>query len=65
MKRPYEGAQTLLHAILTSSRSSGQYLSDCCLTLPNKLALNDELAEEYYNLTLELLADKFSTESEC
>ncbi|KAF2897752.1 hypothetical protein ILUMI_08415 [Ignelater luminosus] len=65
VKRPSEGAQTLLHAILTSSTSSGQYLRDCHPTLPNELALNDELAEEYYNLTLELLADKFSTESEC
>lgn len=65
IKSPQQGAQTLLHALLTTNRSTGQYYSDCKLTLPSTLAANDKLAKEYYDLTLEVLADKFITESQC
>lgn len=65
VKSPLQGAQTHLHALLTSNRSTGQYYSDCKLCLPSPLAANDKFAKEYYELTLEILADQFSTESEC
>lgn len=65
VKSPSQGAQTHLHALLTSNRSTGQYYSDCKLTLPSPLTANDKFAKEYYELTLEILADKFSTDSEC
>lgn len=65
IKSPYQGAQTHLHALLTSNRSTGQYFSDCKLALPSALAASDTLAKEYYELTLEILADKFATESQC
>lgn len=65
VKSPKQGCQTLLHALLTSNRSTGQYYSDCKLCLPSPIATSDKIAKEYYNLTLEILADWFSTESEC
>lgn len=65
MKTPSQGAQTHLHTLLTYNRFSGQYYSDCKLTLPSPLVINDTFAKEFYDLTLEILADKFSTVSEC
>lgn len=65
VKTPLQGAQTVLHALLTSNRSTGQYLSDCKPCLPSPIAYNDKIAKEYYDLTLELIDNKFSTESEC
>lgn len=65
VKRPVQGAQTHLHTLLTSNRSTGQYYSDCKLTLPSPLAVNNKLAKEFYELTLEVLANKFTTESYC
>ncbi|CAG9821087.1 unnamed protein product [Phaedon cochleariae] len=65
IKNPQQGAQTLLHALLTTNRSTGQYYSDCKLALPSPIAANDKIASEYYQLTLEILADKFNTESDC
>ncbi|XP_025833740.1 retinol dehydrogenase 12-like, partial [Agrilus planipennis] len=65
VKRPHQGAQSLLHSLLTSNRSTGQYISDCKLALPSSIALNDSLAEEYYDLTMQLLSDIFTTESDC
>lgn len=65
VKSPKQGAQTLLHCLLTSNRSTGQYYSDCKLALPSPIAANDKIAKEYYDLTLEILSDSFSTESEC
>ncbi|CAG9863049.1 unnamed protein product [Phyllotreta striolata] len=65
IKSPKQGAQTPLHLLLTSSRTTGQYFSDCKLAVPSPICSNDKIAHEYYNLTLEVLADKFNTESEC
>lgn len=65
VKSPLQGAQTLLHALLTSNRSGGQYLSDCKPALPSPIASNDKIAKEYYEQTLELLGNQFGTESEC
>ncbi|XP_030767707.1 retinol dehydrogenase 12-like [Sitophilus oryzae] len=65
VKSPKQGCQTLLHALLTSNRSTGQYYSDCKSCLPSPIAGNDKIAAEYYNLTLEVLADWLNTESEC
>lgn len=65
IKRPHQGVQTVLHALLTSNRSTGQYFSECKLSLPSPIALNESLSKEYYNLTLEILDSKFITESEC
>ncbi|XP_072391056.1 retinol dehydrogenase 12-like [Diabrotica undecimpunctata] len=65
IKNPKQGAQTPLHLLLTSNRTTGQYFSDCKLALPSPIAGNDKTAHEYYALTLEILADKFNTESEC
>lgn len=65
IKSPRQGAQTLLHSVLTSNRSTGQYYSDCKLVLPSPIAANDKIAKEYYELTLEVLAEWFTTESEC
>ncbi|GJQ66261.1 hypothetical protein Trydic_g4312 [Trypoxylus dichotomus] len=65
VKTPRQGAQTILHSLLTSNRSTGQYLSECKSSLPSPNALNEVLSKEYYNLTLEILDKKFITESEC
>ncbi|GLV36614.1 uncharacterized protein CBL_07889 [Carabus blaptoides fortunei] len=65
VKSPRQGAQTILHALLTSHRTTGQYFTDCKVVLPSAIALNDALSKEYYNLTLEILDTKFDTESEC
>ncbi|KAJ8925965.1 hypothetical protein NQ315_009818 [Exocentrus adspersus] len=65
VKTPKQGAQTLLHCLLTSNRSTGQYYSDCKLDLPSPIASNDQIAKDYYELTTEILSDRFSTESEC
>lgn len=65
IKSPKQGAQTLLHALLTSNRSTGQYYRDCKLALPSPIGANDKIAQEYYELTLEILSNHFSTESEC
>lgn len=65
IKSPYQGAQTLLHSLLTSNRSTGQYLSECKSSLPSPIALTESLSKDYYNLTLEILDKKFITESEC
>lgn len=63
VKRPLEGAQTVLHAILTEDISTGHYLTDCKVDLPSAVASNEELANQYYNLTLDLLKDKFNIHS--
>lgn len=55
VKTPKQGAQTSLHALLTSHRSTGQYLSDCRLVLPGPLALDTNLAKDLYDLTFDLL----------
>lgn len=65
IKRPHQGAQTLLHTLLTSNRSTGQYFTECKLALPSSIAFNEALSKEYYSLTLEILDKKFITESEC
>ncbi|KAF7281531.1 hypothetical protein GWI33_004567 [Rhynchophorus ferrugineus] len=65
VKNPFQGCQTLLHALLTSNRSTGQYYSDCKLSLPSPIAGNDKIASEYYDLTLQIVAKYFNTESEC
>lgn len=65
IKNPQQGAQTALHALLTSNRSTGQYYSDCKLALPSPIATNDKIAKEYYDTTLEILANIFSTHSSC
>ncbi|CAH0551825.1 unnamed protein product [Brassicogethes aeneus] len=64
VKRPHQGAQTLLHSLLTSNRSTGQYYSDCKLALPSPIAASDKVAKEYYKLTVGIL-DKKLIESEC
>lgn len=64
IKSSRQGAQTILHALLTSQRSTGQYLTDCRDVLPSPLAQNDHLAKEIYNLTHEILEEVLS-ESEC
>ncbi|XP_019866007.1 retinol dehydrogenase 12 [Aethina tumida] len=64
VKSPQQGVQTVLHALLTSNRSTGQYYSDCKLTLPSPIGANDKIAKEYYNLTLEILDAKLN-ESYC
>ncbi|KAL3286052.1 hypothetical protein HHI36_000565 [Cryptolaemus montrouzieri] len=65
VKSPQQGAQSALHALLTSNRSTGQYYSDCKLSLPSPIASNDKIAKEYYRITLDILADIFGTESDC
>lgn len=65
VKSPTQGAQTLLHVLLMSNRSTGLYLSDCKPALPSPIASNDKIAKEYYEQTLELLDNRFCTESEC
>ncbi|KAK9869196.1 hypothetical protein WA026_002944 [Henosepilachna vigintioctopunctata] len=65
VKNPGQGAQTALHTLLTSNRSTGQYYTNCKLSLPSPLASNEEIANEYYATTLEILAGIFSTESDC
>lgn len=64
-KSAKQGAQTILHCILTSNRSTGQYYRNCKLTLPSALASNEKEAQIFYELTLEILHEKFSTESDC
>lgn len=64
VKSPKQGCQTLLHALLTSNRSSGQYYSDCKLCLASPIATSDEISREYYEITLKLL-NWNPTESEC
>lgn len=65
VKSPTQGAQTLLHTLLMSNRSTGLYLSDCKPVLPSPIASDDKIAKEYYEQTLELLGNRFCTESEC
>ncbi|KAG5894631.1 hypothetical protein JTB14_026162 [Gonioctena quinquepunctata] len=65
IKSPHQGAQTILHTLLTTNRTTGQYYSDCKLALPSPIAANDKIAKEYFELTLEILSDWFNTESEC
>ncbi|VEN57481.1 unnamed protein product [Callosobruchus maculatus] len=65
VKTPTEGCQTLLHALLTPNRTTGQYYADCKLALPSPVAADERICREYYQLTLEVLASWFSTESEC
>ncbi|KAK5647672.1 hypothetical protein RI129_002564 [Pyrocoelia pectoralis] len=57
VKRPSEGAQTVLHAILTEDPCTGQYLTDCKVEVPSKLAANDTIATQYYNLTRNILKE--------
>lgn len=64
IKSPKQGAQTPLHLLLTSNRTTGQYFTDCKLALSSPISTNDKVAHEYYNLTLEVLGDVFSS-SEC
>lgn len=65
IKSPFYGCQSILHSLLTSNRSTGQYISDCKFVLPSVDAIDSHLAKDYYNLTLEVLDNKFITESEC
>lgn len=65
IKSPYYGSQSVLHCLLTSNRSTGQYIQDCKQVLPSVDALDTHLAKDFYNLTLEVLHDKFITESFC
>lgn len=65
VKNARQGAQTALHCLVTSQRSTGQYLSDCRATVPSPLALNGKVCTDFYNLTLEILDIRFETESEC
>lgn len=65
VKRPGQGCQTALHALLTSNHSSGQYLVDCRPVLPSAVALNDRVSREFYDLTMQNLYGVFSTESDC
>lgn len=64
IKTPTQGCQTILHALLTSNRSTGQYYSDCKLTLASPIATSDKIAQEYYEITLSLLG-WHGDESEC
>lgn len=65
IKNPHQGAQTALHTLLAANRITGQYFSDCKVVLPCPLALRESLSEEFYNLTLEVLDNKFTSESQC
>lgn len=65
IKSPYFGCQSIIHCLLTSNRSTGQYIEDCKQILPSADALDIHLAKDFYNLTLEVLDDKFITESFC
>lgn len=58
IKTPHEGCQSILHAILTSNKATGQYLTDCKPASPNAIALNSAIAEEYYTSTLQTVATK-------
>ncbi|KAL1512771.1 hypothetical protein ABEB36_002303 [Hypothenemus hampei] len=64
VKTPEQGCQTLLHALLTSNRSTGQYYSDCKLCLASPLATSDKISKDYYKVTLNLLKWHLN-ESEC
>lgn len=57
IKRPSEGAQSVLHAILAEDPCTGQYLSDCKVEVPSELGANDTIAAEYYNLTRNILKE--------
>ncbi|XP_050300312.1 retinol dehydrogenase 12-like [Anthonomus grandis grandis] len=64
VKNPKQGCQSILHALLTSNPSTGQYYSDCKLTLASPLASCDQISREYYRVTCELIR-WFPEESEC
>ncbi|KAF5271747.1 hypothetical protein FQA39_LY08070 [Lamprigera yunnana] len=57
IKRPIEGAQTILHAILTDSIETGTYFADCKKELPSEIGCNDQIADQYYKLTLDILKE--------
>lgn len=57
VKRPLEGAQSVLHTILTDDSSSGQYITDCKLDVPSKPCLNDNVVVQYYDLTCKILKE--------
>lgn len=65
VKTAWQGCQSILHLLLTQNRTTGQYIVDCKPQLPSKLALKESLAEEIFYLTLEILDNKFITESIC
>lgn len=50
-----EGAQTTLHCALDDSivKDSGAYFDNCREKIPNKMALDEELCEQIWNLTLD------------
>ncbi|CAG9762181.1 unnamed protein product [Ceutorhynchus assimilis] len=56
VKSPKQGCQTLLHALLTSNRSTGQYYSDCKLSLASPIASSDKIAKEYYEMQEEWIS---------
>ncbi|KAF5293260.1 hypothetical protein FQR65_LT11000 [Abscondita terminalis] len=64
VKRPLEGAQTVLHAVLTKDTSTGNYMTDCKIDLPCQIASDEQKSEEYYNLTLNLLKDNWISPDE-
>ncbi|XP_011305182.1 retinol dehydrogenase 13 [Fopius arisanus] len=57
MKSPVEGAQTTIYAAVSNSLSekSGKYLSDCELSNPSELALDEATAEKLFNKSMELV----------
>ncbi|XP_066245252.1 retinol dehydrogenase 12-like [Euwallacea similis] len=55
VKTPKQGCQSILHALLTTNTSTGQYYSDCKLSLASPIATSDKIARDYYHITLNLL----------
>ncbi|CAH2097602.1 unnamed protein product [Euphydryas editha] len=56
-KTPVEGAQTIIHLCVSPNldNATGGYYMDCKRIEPSKIAQNDDLAEELWNKTLELI----------
>ena len=54
-----EGAQTTLHCVLEDdiSKDSGKYFDNCRVKTPNKMALDDELCERVWDVTMEAVQD--------
>ena len=54
-----EGAQTTLYCALEDdiSKDSGKYFDNCRVKTPNKMALDDELCERVWDVTMEAVQD--------
>ncbi|XP_017768185.1 PREDICTED: retinol dehydrogenase 12-like [Nicrophorus vespilloides] len=64
VKNPYQGIQSILHMLLTSNHSTGQYVQDCKPVVPSQYATNPKLTINFYDQTQSLLENSFS-ESDC